>query len=1200
MYLRPSIMRQFLPRFRCALFFALALNAIVNLPSSVLADNATPILSNEIWDATTMDINGELTSLNGTWLFEAWDKLDVMPDFAGAKPTQVPLAATPGAYRRMFPVNSEVGTRRVILHFGAIGYRAAVFVNGQEMGTHSGAYTPFQFDVTDVVQRGENELTVLVLGLSGAQLSSEPQPKVGELGFNERGQATATGGNKLVMGRGYWPREGIRQNISVREVPLLRVADATITTSVRKKEFAASINIANQSTPDRRLELQVDVRPYNIAAKTIGATPVWTASQTVEAKAGFSTVSFARPWSNPQLWMPGDPHLYVAKFQLLDPATRGVLHERNVRFGFREIWTEGHKIILNGKPFRAYAHFTLDTDASPEKVREIFKNVQDVGINIIRPVSMPPAPYFCQIADEMGMGVIGEGELTFNMNYAYEQPIFWQNFERLMAERIARDKNHPSILMWSTGNEVICTSPGAKIGHLFHAGYERLRVIDPTRPFMQEGDGDLRDLRPDATPNPMDIINLHLYDVSPTKNPLWATEFPSVAWAVDSIKTNSEMPGTIKSGVELPDRNRPWFIGEFGPNALYAYPDFFSFWTGPEAYRDLFGGADKLVQSVGETVLMQLQGFRDMDMAGMNPWHAPQDPAYKKFMLRAFEPLTIISRDMRAHGFSGQKMERELSVLNDSFEVENLSLVHIVKQGEREIYRDTQKFALKPGEKRVVKTQFSAPKVQAKTALAWQVQLQDSAGKRVSGIDETWHVYPQLKPAAAWREGRAWLVGTNAELGALAKWSAGVLRPAAELKELNVAKVSVVVVGPSAYASLGAEAETVLAPFIKSGGVVLTLGVDKIALDDMSLTSNHESVSTRTFNLRPSTLTRGTTNADWQFWQPDHFVSRDNYEMSFDPRYEFPIAGGGRNGVMYSPLAVLPMGAGALVGCRLQLNEAIESEPVAQLFLNNLVAYAAERAVVAKENRNTQLVLFASEAQTAAWKTKLQQARIPTEETNTGVLQPDQHIVLLTGDATPTAAQVARIEKFVTAGGTLWLHRLTPQTPFLAQVLKWTGSSFKLKKPEMWLQQFELVSPANPPALLAGINDFHTAWATFGYTNGDMFSVKTTPIADYSLTDLGPNAVALLKEPDFIGKWDLGVHNGSLSEKIMRGLNTHPRNQNPGVGLAEYSAGRGRIVIDQLRWDEAMNDEASTVKFKARYFGGTLWKNLSQRGGGRL
>lgn len=1161
--------------------------------SLALTTQASDKMPFETWDATTLDVHGEIKSLNGEWDFLPSDDLNRAPNFNNAQKVLLPRRNLTGSFGREFVVNSDPGTKRVILHFDAVAFRCVVYINGKRIGEHAGGMTPFEFDVTEHVQKGKNKLAIVVQGRKGANLDAKSTGEAASITYNERSAPSSSGGVKTAFGVGYFALEGIRQSISIREVPLFRIADVTINTSYRTKEITARVNILNQATEAIASAIQLDILPYEVATKEVGKAPVWGAKKEIISQESESTESVKRAWPDPKLWMPGDPHLYVARIRLMDQ-TGNVLDERNVRFGFREVWINGNQIIVNGKPFRAFAHGTLDTEASPEVNRALFRKIMDIGINVIRPHTMPPPPHFTQLADEMGMGIIGEGEVTFNMNYAFDEPIFWKHFERLWRERIARDKNHPSILYWSLANEVILCSPNETIGKHFHDAYTRLRAIDPTRVFMQEGDGDLRDQKPDSRGFPIDVINLHLYDVSPTKNPLWATEFPPVAWTLEEVEDIRNVPGSLRYGAGMLDRNRPWFIGEFGPAVGIASPDFFGFWTGPTVYRDLFGQAKALVRGVGETVTIQLQAFRDLGMAGMTPWDLPEKPQFAPYLKRGLEPVTVFPRGSLSHWESGAGAKRRIVVLNDSFSTEELTLNLVVKDGENPVAQRETAFLLQPGEKKVEEWCVPVPKVDQKTSLQVAAELTDQNGKRLSGFDETWVVYPEISPSPTWKDPKIWLCGEAKNLAAIAEWTGARFHPTSDLKEITPSGVKLLMIDQSVLDTLGQGFEKTLERYIEQGGMVVAMGVDSLSLGGLKIEANPDSDSTRLFRLRNSPLTNGTKDIDWEFWHPDHYVSRGNYTMSFDPAFEFPLVGGGRNGPMYSPLAILKHGRGVLIASRLQINQAVNEEPVARIFLNNLANYLTDLEKAVPEQEEHKLTVFCPEEKRAEWEQRLAKARISMSGESTEMPGPAHGVVLLTGDAAPSPGKLDEIEEFLQRGGTLWLHRLTPDTTYLNRVEAWLGSPLSLRKPKMWLQQLELVTPQNPHSFLEGINDSHTCWATFAWTNGNAYSVRTTTIADWVLE--GKDSIALLREPEWIGKWNVTtMDDGVLSQKILRSLGTHESNESPAAGLAVQAVGRGRVIIDQVRWDHVLNEPESESCNKALYFGGTLWKNLSRR-----
>lgn len=107
-----------------------------------------------------------------------------------------------------------------------------------------------------------------------------------------------------------------------------------------------------------------------------------------------------------------------------------------------------------------------------------------------------------------------------------------------------------------------------------------------------------------------------------------------------------------------------------------------------------------------------------------------------------------------------------------------------------------------------------------------------------------------------------------------------------------------------------------------------------------------------------------------------------------------------------------------------------------------------------------------------------------------------------------------------------------------------------------------------------------------------MRTVRTTPIADYVLTNDGDECEALLKEPASIGKWNVTPDGYTLSQAILIDIGKHTRNENPGLGLAMYRVGKGRIMFDQLRWGKVMMDSGSESSDKARYLAEMIWKNI--------
>lgn len=1153
-------------------------------------------MASEIWDATVIAQPGELQSLRGEWEYLQWDDLGEIPDFSGAVRLRVPGHDAPGAYRTFFTATPRPGETRWILHFGAVGYRCKVYLNGTFIGGHLGGFTPFEFDVTEALQDGENELVVLVQGRAGTLLNPELDDEVSsEVGFTETGIPIAGKGGRSIIGYGYFSFEGIRHEVHLREVPVVRITDATLRPSFREKKLDATVWLANQSEQEQDVVLKLEILPYDIPAKEIGERPVWSMTESLRLGEGFTPVELEHPWEDPQLWMPGDPHLYVARLSLLDGRGREVLNTRDVRFGFREVWVDGPRLYVNGVPFRGFVHGTLGTQISENRARELFQELLDYNLNMVRPSTMPPPPHFARVADEMGMILVGEGELTFNRNHAYEQPAFWDNFQRVWRERVARDKNHPSIFIWSLANEVMLSSPGIPgLGNKFYEGFLALKEADPTRPVMQEGDGDLRDHTPEGTGFPIDIINMHFYDVSPTKNPLWGTEFPPVAWVLEEITEVHEIPGTIKYGVGFPDRDRPWFVGEFGPGVLISYPDHFAFWAGPDAYRDLFGGADGVVRGTGETMALQILGFRDTGMVAMDPWGITPLPWLEPYLKPAMSPVLLFSRDMKSNWFSGETAERGHTVLNDSLQKQSLRLTARLVRNGGTVEELTEAIELEPGARHDGVWEFKLPEVTEAGEIMLEAFVESEDAGRLSEFNQTWRIHPKIGPDRAWGSGAAKLFGDAGALANIADWAGARVHPVSQLSQLRAASTPLAVIDFQSFHALSDSVKRNLEAYVAEGGVLMVLEADLLDFAGLELSANFESDSTKLFLQGSHPLTADTEEADWWFWKPDHYVSRGNFNVPFLARVEVPIIASGNGGMRFSPLITAKHGKGAIIATRLQLNEAIQKEGAAARLLNNAANYASTLEADRAHGPARRVAFLSAEPLNDFWRQRFAEAGIPEleEDVRKAFEDPANHVLFLSGTHQPDAAELRSIERFVREGGTLWVHRINPSTPFLEPLQNWTPGGLTLRDNDLWLQQFEVADSDHP--LLNGITDYHTCWATFAWTHGDRYSLRTTPIAEHALLAPDDQVEKLLIQPEWTGQWDSGPGGATLAQEILFNVGKHSRNDNPGAGLIRFPLGDGQVIVDQVAWDDVMFGDAVAIPDKARHYAFSLWRNLKK------
>ena len=324
-----------------------------------------------------------------------------------------------GEYRKTFATpKAEI----VKLHFEGVYQKAEVFVNGQKAGQHAYGYTPFTVDVTPYLYQDKRENEVVV------KVDNSEQP-------NCR----------------WYTGSGIYRHVWLQAMPALHIAEngVFVTThdiSAERAIVGVEVTVANESDRDRNAMVVVDSGMMMVAVP---------ARQT-------KTVATSYAVRNPHLWSPDDPYLYETKVELKESGI--VIDEHRARFGIRSFSYDAEGgFVLNGKPLLingACVHHddgvlgAMAFDAA--EIRKV-RQMKEAGFNLIRTSHNPTTRAFLDACDSLGMLVIGEafdGWRTAKKPYDYSTLIDSCYREDIRA-MVERDRNHPSIICWSIGNEVI-------------------------------------------------------------------------------------------------------------------------------------------------------------------------------------------------------------------------------------------------------------------------------------------------------------------------------------------------------------------------------------------------------------------------------------------------------------------------------------------------------------------------------------------------------------------------------------------------------------------------------------------------------------------------------------------------------------------------------------------------------------------------
>lgn len=359
-------------------------------------------------------------------------------------------------YERSFDVPTTWKDKQILLHFGAVDYRAIVWVNGQFVTHHEGGHVPFKADITAALKDGANRITVRVEDLA----QDREQPR----------------------GKQYWEREsasifytrttGIWQTVWLEPVSKTHVDFFKLVPDIDTGELRFEF-ILSQFAPNTQISIEASYQSGHVAALTKSA----------EAARISGSLSLGAP-ADVHLWSPENPALYDLKIRVVQNGT--AVDEINSYFGMRKIAIQDGKICLNNQPY--YMRLVLDQGYHPEGILsfpsdEALKNdvelTKALGFNGARKHQKVEEPRYLYWADHLGLLVWGEMANA----YAYSETAV-KRITHEWQEAIQRDYNHPCIVAWVPINESWgvpeLTSNVYQVEHL-QALYHLVRSLDISR-----------------------------------------------------------------------------------------------------------------------------------------------------------------------------------------------------------------------------------------------------------------------------------------------------------------------------------------------------------------------------------------------------------------------------------------------------------------------------------------------------------------------------------------------------------------------------------------------------------------------------------------------------------------------------------------------------------------------------------------------
>lgn len=342
-------------------------------------------------------------------------------------------------YQTRFALPDLGDQSRLLLRFGSVDHHAKVWINGKISGEHQGGYLPFEFDITDLIN--DDSECLLVIRVNNT-LNHDTIPQ----GVSEEDHAEfqrELNQNYPPVNFDFFPYGGIHRPVVLSVCPRQSIRSIQIDTSIDGK--SGQIHLQAKVTDEAAgssVRVTLSDSQHEVA-QIIGTS----------SKGEFTGDMVIRDC---QFWSPEAPFLYQLRFELLegdDP-----VDEYRIDVGVRQIEVKGTKLMLNGQEiflrgFGRHEDFpVLGKGFSHALVVKDFQLMKWIGANSFRTSHYPYAEEVMQLADRFGFLVIDEVPAV-SLNFRYVTDKTHENHKRMIADLIARDRNHPSVICWSVGNE---------------------------------------------------------------------------------------------------------------------------------------------------------------------------------------------------------------------------------------------------------------------------------------------------------------------------------------------------------------------------------------------------------------------------------------------------------------------------------------------------------------------------------------------------------------------------------------------------------------------------------------------------------------------------------------------------------------------------------------------------------------------------
>jgi beta-galactosidase len=841
--------------------------------------------------------------------------------------------AQSGVVRRTFKASLQPG-ERCFLVLNGVMQRFAVFVNGREVTTSQESFLPVEVDITEaLVTETENDLRIWC-----GPYETVEKPY----------------GNKVLTPSGSWFAgmcRGIWQDAFLEFRPFLFLEDVCVRTSVRQQKIVVRADISQNEPFPKKVSLRACVFTGQERVLELESGDLSASSE------GSMEVSLESVWTNPRLWSPEHPDLYDLVVEL--EVDGQVIDRIQKRFGFREVWLEQQRFILNGTRLNLRGdawHYQGFVQQTKEFALNWYRACRDVGVNIVRLHAMPYPEFYLEAADEVGMLIIDESAI-YGSGKAMQadHPDFIENCRQHLRRLVRRDRSHPSVVIWSMQNEMrwVDGRDGYKeaMGDLTRC----IKTLDPTRPVSYDGDNRLVD------PEHMEIVSMH-YNIDGTVRS-WQKDKPLIfgehgPWHYVSPQVSADLVGqaaylSYESCQESMGWNEALFNEYARKEQVTGLTPFnivnYNMWSFPPVEQALVWD-DLTTPGVKPRKIPAHSLTVNNGLVEGQPLNIP-NPSWKH-LHASFKPVTIFRNEYDQSFFGGRSLRRSFSIYNDTEKATAARLQFtFLDDQERELDSGTVEFEHLPGERMEWAHEFSLPEVTRRSSFRLMLTLFHS-GNQVHQLHVQYQVFPGQVEKIESAGRRIVLFGDKDSYDAISlvvddvDWKR-------EIDRQSMAAADVMIIGKD-YASISGEILAALEQFVASGGFLILLEQNSLSLGDTTLSGKRFFSAFITEPSHP--VFSGLSAEDLRFWSPENIHAGDtgwmvqnalNKPVDGDMRILLECGEGnfGWGGLLWTPLVEVAVGQGGILLNQIELVGNSGQVPQARSLLRNMLRYALSRPV---------------------------------------------------------------------------------------------------------------------------------------------------------------------------------------------------------------------------------------------------------------